>query len=221
MTVFEYGEKETEYLKKRDSVLGRVIEKRGHIYRETDPDFFTAVVHQITGQQISTGALETVWNRMKTQYGEITADRILESDISVLRNQGISMRKAEYIREFARRVRDGELDLRAVSGMPDREAVRALTSLPGVGVWTAEMVLLFCLQRPDILSRQDYGIRKGLCMLYHHRDISPEQFEIYRRRFSPCGSVAALYLWEVAAGRTEGTEEPASGEKSVKKGISP
>ena len=84
--------------------------------------------------------------------------------------------------------------------MSDAEAIAALSSLKGIGVWTAEMILLFCLQRPDVLSYGDLAIQRGLRMVYHHREVTPQLFEKYRRRFSPYGSVASLYLWVVAGG---------------------
>ena len=84
--------------------------------------------------------------------------------------------------------------------MDDAEAIRALSSLRGIGVWTAEMILLFCLQRPDILSYDDLAIQRGLRMVYHHRAIDRRLFEKYRRRYSPYGSVASLYLWAVSGG---------------------
>ncbi len=84
--------------------------------------------------------------------------------------------------------------------MSDEQAIKVLSSLKGVGVWTAEMLLLFCLQRPDILSFGDFAIHRGLRMVYHHRRIDRRLFEKYRRRFSPYGSVASLYLWAVSSG---------------------
>ena len=84
--------------------------------------------------------------------------------------------------------------------MSDADAIKALSTLKGIGVWTAEMILLFCLQRPDIFSYDDLAIQRGLRMVYHHRAIARRSFEKYRRRFSPYGSVASLYLWAVAGG---------------------
>ena len=92
-------------------------------------------------------------------------------------------------------------------------SMEALTALPGVGVWTAEMILLFCLQRMDVFSYGDLGIRRGLRMLYRHRVIDRERFERYRRRFSPYGSVASLYLWAVSGGAIEGLTDPAAKER--------
>ena len=91
--------------------------------------------------------------------------------------------------------------------MSDEEAVRRLASLKGIGVWTAEMILLFCLQRPDIFSYDDLAILRGLRMVYHHRKIDRKLFEKYRRRFSPCCSVASLYLWAVAGGAIPGMKD--------------
>ena len=82
----------------------------------------------------------------------------------------------------------------AVERMDDADAITALCSLRGVGVWTAEMLLLFCLERPDVLSFDDLAIQRGMRMVYHHRKVTREQFERYRRRYSPYGSVASLYL---------------------------
>jgi len=79
--------------------------------------------------------------------------------------------------------------------------IKRLVSLPGVGVWTAEMMLIFSLQRPDVVSWGDYGIRKGMMKLYGLDELTREQFDKYRKRYSPYGSVASLYLWEIAAGR--------------------
>lgn len=214
---FQYGDKETEYLKKKDKVLGEVIEKIGHIQREVDSDLFSSVIHHIIGQQISTKAQATIWRRMKEQFGEVTAESILAADVPKLQSFGMTFRKAEYIRDFAEKVQGGAFDLEAVSLLPDSEAIKMLVSLKGIGVWTAEMILLFCLQRPDIFSFDDLAIQRGLRMVYHHRKIDRKLFEKYRRRFSPYCSVASLYLWAVAGGAVPGMRDYAP-KKGVKRG---
>ena len=197
---FEYGENEITYLRNKDKKLSEVIDQIGMIEREVDTDLFSAVVHHIIGQQISTKAQATIWQRMKETLGEVNAVTILSADISKLQSLGMTFRKAEYITDFARKVHEGVFDLEKVDQMSDEAAIKELASLKGIGVWTAEMILLFCLQRPDILSYDDLAIRRGLRMVYHHREISRERFERYRRRFHPYGSVASLYLWAVAGG---------------------
>ncbi|MCC8141452.1 MAG: DNA-3-methyladenine glycosylase 2 family protein [Lachnospiraceae bacterium] len=210
---FHYGEKETDYLRAKDPALGAVIDKVGHIDRSIDPDLFSSVVHQIIGQQISTKAQTTIWNRMQDAFGEVNPEVIAAADTDLLQSFGMTFRKTEYIREFAGKVSDGSFDLNEIRNLPDKEAAARLTSLRGVGVWTAEMILLFCLERPDILSFNDLAIRRGLRMVYHHRSISRELFEKYRRRYSPYGSVASLYLWAVAGGAVEGLTDPARPKK--------
>ena len=197
---FEYGEKETEYLKSKDARLADVIEKVGHINRAVDSDLFSSVVHHIVGQQISTKAQQTIWQCMNNAFGEVTPDTIGNASVNELQSLGMTFRKAEYIRDFSRKILNGEFNLDAVEHMSDEEAITALARLKGIGVWTAEMILLFCLQRPNILSYDDLAIQRGMRMVYHHRKIDRKLFEKYRRRLSPYCSVASLYFWKVAVG---------------------
>ena len=206
---FDYGAREVDYLKARDRVLGEVIDQVGHVEREVDPDLFSAVVHHIVGQQISTKAQATIWARMRERLGEVNARTVAAAGTAALQSVGISLRKAEYIQDFAGKVNSGAFDLQRVAALPDSEAIEALVTLKGVGVWTAEMILLFCLQRPDIFSFDDLAIQRGLRMVYRHRKIDRKLFEKYRRRFSPYGSVASLYLWAVAGGAIPGKKDPA------------
>ena len=114
---------------------------------------------------------------------------------------------------FAEKIKNGAFDLDAVWQMSDQEAIEALSSLNGIGVWTAEMILLFCMQRSDVFSYGDLAILRGLRMVYHHRKIDKKLFEKYRRRYSPYSSVASLYLWAVAGGAIEGMKDYATTKK--------
>lgn len=197
---FEYGEIETSYLCQKDKRLAEVIEKIGHIKRPTDSDLFSSVVHHIIGQQISTKAQATIWQRMQDSLGDVNAETIISAGIPKLQSLGMTFRKAEYITDFAMKVHDGTFDLESIWEKTDEEAIQELRFLKGIGIWTAEMILLFCMQRPDIFSYDDLAIQRGLRMVYHHRKINRQLFEKYRRRFSPYCSVASLYLWAVAGG---------------------
>ena len=197
---FTYGEEELSHLRKKDKRLCEVIDRVGHIDRAVDTDLFSSVVHHIVGQQISTKAQAAVWQRMQDALGEVSAETILAAGVPRLQALGMTFRKAEYITDFAEKVHSGAFDLDAVERMPDGDAIRELSRLNGIGVWTAEMILLFCLQRPDVFSYDDLAIQRGLRMVYHHRKIDRALFEKYRRRFSPYGSVASLCLWAVAGG---------------------
>lgn len=206
----EYGEREIAYLKSRDPVLGAAMDRIGNVRRAVMPDLFVAMVHSVVGQQISAKAHQTVWANLCRQFSPITPETFCCLSPDDLRGCGISARKAGYIQAIAEAVRGGELDLDALAVEPDVVVCRRLCALKGVGMWTAEMLMIFSMRRQDILSRGDFGILKGLRMLYGHREITDELFETYRRRYSPCGTVASLYLWEIAGGACPELADPAA-----------
>ena len=197
---FQYDETAIEYLKQKDKRLGEVIDKIGKIEREVDSDLFSSVIHHIIGQQISTKAQTTIWQRMQDSLGIVNADTILAAGIARLQSFGMTFKKAEYITDFAARVKSGTFDLQGIWDKPDEEIITELSELKGIGVWTAEMILLFCMQRPNVFSYGDLAILRGMRMVYHHRKIDRRLFEKYRRRLSPYCSVASLYFWAVAGG---------------------
>lgn len=162
MEYFTYGEKEISHLKARDPVLGQAIDRIGMIKREVHTELFAALVNSIVGQQISTKAQVTVWNRMKEGLVEVTPQKVGQCTKEELQSFGISFRKAEYIKTAAERVLNGSLDLRGLSEAEDEQVKQELTKLPGVGVWTAEMLMTFSMQRPDIVSYSDLAIQRGM-----------------------------------------------------------
>ncbi len=133
-------------------------------------------------------------------FGEVTPKAIGNLTVEQLQLLGMTYRKAGYIKDFSEKILAGRFDLDAVENLSDQDAVLALSSLQGIGVWTAEMILLFCLRRPNIFSYGDLAILRGIRMVYHHRRIDRNLFEKYRRRFSPYCSVASLYFWAVVGG---------------------
>ena len=190
---FNYGSEEITYLKQKDKRLADVIDKVGKIQRPVDTDLFSSVIHHIIGQQISTKAQATIWQRINDNLGVVNADTILAAGTEHLQSFGITFRKAQYITDFARKIKDGSFDLEGILEKSDEEAIKELSSLQGIGVWTAEMILLFCMQRPNIFSFGDLAILRGIRMVYHHRKIDCKLFEKYRRRFSPYCSVAIRF----------------------------
>lgn len=206
---FAYGDEEINYLKKKDARLAAVIERLGHIERTVDEDLFSAVLHHIIGQQISAKAQKTVWVRLQNLCGRIEPEQIASFKAEAVQSCGMSRRKAEYIIDFAQKVTDGSFDLAKVAAADDEEAIALLSSLKGIGKWTAEMILLFCLQRQDVFSYDDLAIQRGLRMIYRHRKIDKKLFDRYRRRFSPYGSVASFYIWAVAGGALPELTDPA------------
>ena len=192
---FTYGEKELSYLRQRDVRLAAVIDQVGMIQREVDTDLFSSVVHHIIGQQISTKAQATIWQRMRDALGTVTAETILFADPAQLQSLGMTFRKADYIRDFAGKVHSGEFDLDAVCHMSDEDAIRALSSLRGVGVWTAEMILLFCMQRPDVSCLKNTAAGSALTAAWpacicgrHQAALSPACATTHRGRNGNNGS---------------------------------
>ncbi|NLM87843.1 MAG: DNA-3-methyladenine glycosylase 2 family protein [Syntrophomonadaceae bacterium] len=201
MAIFEYDQSSIEYLQKKDKKLGAAIERIGRVERQVIPDLFTALVHSIVGQQISKQAAATVWNRVQEYFGEITPARVAIASSEEIQQLGMSLRKATYIKGVAEAALEGSLDLDRLNSLPDGEIIERLSSLHGVGVWTAEMMLIFSMQRPDVVSWGDHAIRKGMMNLYGLTELTRGQFDKHRKRYSPYGTVASLYLWEIAGGR--------------------
>ena len=149
---FEYGQKETDYLKSRDKKLGEAIDRIGHIYRKVDPDLFSSVIHHIIGQQISTAAQETIWKRLTDKVGTVDADTLLSMSREDLQSIGTTYKKVDYMKDFAEKVKTGAFDINALETMSDEEVIKQLSSLKAIGQWTAEMIMTFSMQRPDIVS---------------------------------------------------------------------
>ena len=205
---FEYGEKEISYLKARDKRLGDAIERIGHINRAVDSDLFSSVVHHIIGQQISTTAQATLWKRLNERLGSVTADTILSLGREELQAVGMTFKKADYILDFAEKVQSSIFDIKGLDKLTDEEVIKELSALKGIGVWTAEMIMTFCMQRPNVVSFGDLAIHRGMRMLYRHRKIDKAKFERYRKRYSPYGTVASLYLWAIAGGAIPELNDP-------------
>ena len=198
MKFFEYGERELNHLKFVCDKMAVVIEKAGMLQRQVEPEIFKALISSIVSQQISTKAAVTVFSRLEALVDEMTADEILALADDEIKACGLSYRKVGYIKGIREAVRNGRLDLEDLSKMADDEVITTLIKLNGIGVWSAEMLLLFSMQRPDILSYGDLIIRKGIMKLYDLDKLSKRDFQKYKELYSPHGSVASLYLWDLA-----------------------
>ncbi|CAC13268.1 METHYLATED-DNA--PROTEIN-CYSTEINE METHYLTRANSFERASE (6-O-METHYLGUANINE-DNA METHYLTRANSFERASE) (O-6-METHYLGUANINE-DNA-ALKYLTRANSFERASE) [Mycoplasmopsis pulmonis] len=198
---FEYSENEVNYLKRKDKKLAKAIEKIGFIKREIKPNLFVAIVHSIIGQQISTKAHKTLWKRFEEKVKNIDAKTLASFDLFDFDGIGIANRKLTYILDFAKKVYNKEFDIDALYSMSDNEAIKSLSSLKGIGQWTAEMAMIFSMQRKNILSYKDLAIIRAIKMLYGYKDVDKITFEKLEKRYSPFASIASLYLWEIASGK--------------------
>ena len=194
---FEYGEEQTRYLSKRDGKLGEFIAKRGFVKRKVFGDFFEGLCYSIVNQQLSMKACNTLWGKIVTEFGEIVPEKMRSAER--LRQCGLSQSKAECIARCAELFVSGELSEKWAGALSDRELTEELTRIKGIGEWTAEMTGIFCLSRMNILSLSDFGIIKGLSILH---GIDPKDrcgMERFKELYSPYGTVASIYLWEIAA----------------------
>ncbi|MBE6890340.1 MAG: DNA-3-methyladenine glycosylase 2 family protein [Ruminococcaceae bacterium] len=196
MSVISCTAQQAELLSQRDEKLGKFIKKKGIISRDGFDDVFSGICYNIVNQQISMKACEALWTRLCEQLSEIAPQNCL--DAAKLKACGLSQSKANCIAECAKRFTTGELSAQKLRDMTDTEVKTALTTIKGIGEWTAEMTLIFCLGRDDVLSLSDFGIRKGLSLL-HDIDIKNiKEMKKFKKLYSPCGTAASLYLWKAA-----------------------
>lgn len=199
---YPYGETEVHYLSNADPILGQAIASIGKLQREIHPSPYPSLIRSIIAQQISSKAAVTVTNRLDALTGGINPQNVMALSLEEIQKCGMSNRKAQNILNITQAVLDKIIDFERFEQMEDKEVIAALSSLPGIGVWTAEMLMLFTLLRPDILSWGDLAIRRGIMRLYGLEKLSKKEFEVYRALYSPYGSVASLYLWHIAANET-------------------
>jgi DNA-3-methyladenine glycosylase II len=176
--------------------LEKRLERRGE---ERPADAYGALLRAIVGQQLSTKAARTIYLRVLDIFDGTTPspEQLLEASEEDLRGAGLSGRKVEYVRDLARHVLSGELELERLDDLGDEEAIEEIVAVRGLGQWTAEMFLLFHLRRPDVLSGGDLGIRKAIQIEYGLEEMpSPTEVERLGERWSPYRSLASLYLWE-------------------------
>lgn len=190
--------RELDALKSKDTKMKLLIDSIGEINRDYIPDPFIALVNSIVFQQLAYKAAISIWNKFEQFVGDITPDHILNASFESLRVCGLSKTKISYIRNIAEAVKGNTLYFNNFEKMSDEEIIEKLVRIKGIGVWTAEMFLIFSLNRKDIISYKDLGIRKGLKWLYNmEEEPTVEQFQMFRDRFSPNNTLASFYLWEI------------------------
>jgi DNA-3-methyladenine glycosylase II len=169
---------------------------------ERPADAYGALLRAIVGQQLSTKAARTIYLRVLDLFSGATPspEQLLEASEEELRACGLSGRKTEYIRDLASHVLDGELELDRLEELSDEEVIAEIVAVRGLGQWTAEMFLLFHLQRPDVLSGGDLGIRKAIQVEYGLEEMpAPTRVIEIGEPWRPHRSLASLYLWESLA----------------------
>lgn len=192
---FSYSETELNLLRKKAPELAPLIDRFGIIRRQMTPDLFTALAQSVIGQQISVKAADTILGRLESRFGKLSPDIFLENSDDAVIACGVTRRKTGYMKGISEAVRNG-MTKEALEPLSDTAIIRQLTLLRGIGEWTAEMMLIFCFGRKDVLSYGDFGIRTALARLHGIEKPTKALFEEDRLRFSPYGTIASFYLWE-------------------------
>ncbi len=192
-------------LTKSDPVLGRAIRQHGvfalKLRHGRTP--FSLLTRAVINQQLSNKAAATIEARLvATLGGGLTPQGVLAAGLDRLRGVGLSRAKSLALQDLAGRTLDGTIpSFRKLSRMSDDTIVEHLTQVRGIGLWTAQMFLIFSLARPDVMPAQDLGVRKGFQLLYGHRELPSAQSVLsHAEIWRPWRTVATWYLWRAADG---------------------
>ena len=183
-----------------DPVMATLISNFVEDRLQSDGEPFSTLFYSIIGQQISVKAAEAIRNRVINVIGEVTPEAILAASVDDLRQAGLSARKVEYLTDLARHFEQGTVDPSHWHTLDNDTLIAELTDIRGIGRWTAEMVLMFCLLRPDIFPADDLGVQRAILMHYPeildiHPKPTPKVFRQFAEQWAPWRTVASWYLW--------------------------
>jgi len=178
--------------------MATIIKRIGACRMEFGPAEFHSLAEAIVYQQLNGKAAFTIFKRFAALAGEpLTPAGIQKLTNEQMRSAGLSKQKSSYLRDMAERAARGQLDFSKLQRMTDEEVIEHLTQVKGVGVWTAQMFLMFTLKRPNVLPTGDFGVRMAMKKLYKKRKLpKPEQMEKIAKCWEPYRSIACWYLWK-------------------------
>ena len=197
-----------------DPVMRRIIEGCGPVHLVSRGDPFQTLARSIVGQQISVKAAQAVWDRFALAARDVTPERVARMRMPTLAGCGLSQRKAEYLKDLAKRFRDGAVDPGRWPALDDESVIEELVAVRGIGRWTAEMFLIFNLLRPDVFPLDDLGVLRAIALNYpppntpasRRRKVADAQplptgrqareaAALVGERWRPWRTVATWYLW--------------------------
>ncbi len=211
---FPIREEAVRWLSEGDPELGAVMREMDPPRRELFADLFSGLVFHVIAQQVSAKAARTEWERFQRMFGPVVPERIHGMKPAALQKAGITLRRAGYIVGIAERFASGSCDPDELAKLSDEDFCRQVTRLPGVGEWTAQMLLVHVLRRPDVISYGDLAILRGMRMVYQVPVVTREMFERRRRAYAPYATTASIYLWAISAGAVPGLNDPKARQRS-------
>lgn len=192
----DYWGQACAYLIKKDRVLRRLIPQRAAEVLRPRGDAFATLARSIMGQQVSVAAAQRIWERFAALAGEVTPQGVLRLKVDDLRGAGLSARKVEYLVDLALHFDGGRLHVHEWPAMDDEAITQELMAIRGVGRWTAEMLLIFHLARPNVLALDDVGLARGISRHYFSGEaVSRSEIREVAQAWTPWCSVATWYIW--------------------------
>ena len=188
-----------KYLSKKDPVLGKVIKKVGVIEWIQDESYFYSLVSSIVSQQLSMKAADTIWKRfeMLLPGGKTSPESVIALEDQAIRDAGISWSKIKYIKDLAKKTLESGILFEQFEVMKEEEIIEEPIKVKGIGRWTAEMFLMFNMQRPDVFSYGDLGLRRAVQKLYKLRkEPSEKKAAMIANKWKPYRTIACRYLWK-------------------------
>ena len=188
--------KAEEYLAEQDKILAGVISANTALVLEPPLGYFEALVRSIISQQISVKAAASIRGRLITET-DLVPEKILNLGEAQVKAIGLSGQKTKYLKDLAAHFIENPAVFDHLDSLPDDEVIAELTSVKGIGVWTAQMFLMFTLQRPDVFAPGDRGLQLAMIKLYGLPETTkPIEYEEFAVRWQPYRTIASLHLWK-------------------------
>jgi DNA-3-methyladenine glycosylase II len=191
-----YWDEATAHLAKRDRVLRSIIREYPGANLRTRGDAFQTLARSIVGQQISVKAAQSVWERFEALAVKVTPATVVALEHDAMRAAGLSRMKAAYLKDLAARFHAGTIRPRRWARMHDEAVIADLVQVKGIGRWSAEMMLIFYLMRPDVVPLGDLGLQRAMERLYNGGGpLTKDDMLEVAKPWRPWGTVATWYLW--------------------------
>lgn len=191
-----------EYLKKKDAIMKEIINLVGNYCIQLRPDPYLVLVESIIYQQLTGRAAHSIYQRFVNYYNDVllTPEKVLSTSSETMKSFGLSNKKIEYIKLLSKNITEKNFNLQSVSTLDDEEIINQLTKMKGIGRWTADMFLIFCLGRKDVFPIHDLGIKKAMQKWYLKSTLQfpptdQKMLEI-SQVWKPYRSIATWYLWK-------------------------
>lgn len=194
---YNLSNEKVQHLVKNDEKLSLLINHIKSCELNIETDGFKCLVKYIIGQQISDKARETIWQRLCSNLEEIKPSNILRISDNELRKSGLSYSKILYIKELAINIVENNINFKKIKGLSDDEIIEVLTSVKGIGRWTAEMYLIFSLGRENVIPREDGTIKRTIKWMYDLENL-PTKSEIERifQKWNGYSTIVSAFLWK-------------------------